>query len=177
MPVNGAQRAAEAVGTGTCTAQHFYRKVALGTPHRIDHLRHTRSKPSALRKAITYKQKWGARAWGVDRQPRVERHRYVARPQTHHDSQRHAGREKYSAREDSKREARHDHRGRSIFCAQGNVQQASPLSSNAELHWSTWEVGLPTEWKTPLAEKGGDAWATTSGTPTACSFSCTAWQS
>ena len=83
MPVNGAQRAAEAVGTGSCTAQHFYRKVALGTPHRIDHLRHTRSKSSALRKAITYKQKWGARAWGVDRQPRVDRHRYVCTRPAH----------------------------------------------------------------------------------------------
>ena len=170
MPVNGAQRAAEAVGTRTRTAQHFYRKVALGTPHRIDHLRHTLSKQSALRKAIAYGEGWGTRAWGV---PRADRHRYVLavlhapRPKTHHDSQRHAGREKYSAGEDSKREARHGQRGRSIFCAQGNVQQASPLSSNAELHWSTWEVGLPTEWKTPLAEEGGDAWTTTSGTLTA----------
>jgi len=155
MPVNGAQRAAEAVGTWTRTAQHFYRKVALGTPHRIDHLRHTLLKPSALRKAIAYGEGWGARAWGVDRQPRDDRHSTCCtapRPQTHHDSQRHAGREKYSARKRAKREARHGHRGRSIFCAQGNVQQASPLSSNAELHRSSWEVGLPTEWKTPLAE-------------------------
>jgi hypothetical protein len=40
---------------------------------------------------------------------------HTTRPQTHHDSERQVGREKCSAREYAKREARHGHRGASIF--------------------------------------------------------------